>query len=166
MGLLWGGGIVLANLAVVGIVLLLSQPEDVTKFETAAGRPTPEPAKVPPKRIEVTLPSHPVYVGTSRSSKAIDYVNVRLVIDEASHKKFVCNRLPRIKDVLSVSFGGKEFAGAGLQAFSAPRMAKIIRQRINHALNAKYVKNVTISFGYRSFKGAAGCSRSAKKDRP
>ena len=26
-----------ANLAVVGIILLLSEPEDVTKFETAAG---------------------------------------------------------------------------------------------------------------------------------
>ncbi len=153
----------MANLAVVGVVLLLSEPEDVARFETAAGKPTPKPVKARPRRIEVLLPSHPVYVGKLKSSKAIDYVNVHLVIDEASHKKFVCNRLPQIKDVLSVSFGGKEFVGAGLKAFSAPRMAKIIRRRLNHALNVKYVKNVTISFGYQSFKEAAGCSPSGKK---
>ena len=163
MGLLWGGGILAANLAVVGIILLLSEPEDVTGFETAAGA-TPKPVKARPKRIEVSLPSHPVYVGTLKSSKAIDYVNVHLVIDEASHKKFICNRLPQIKDVLSVSFGGKEVAEAGLQAFSAPRMAQIIRWRINHALNVKYIKKVTISFGYQSFKEAAGCSPSKKKN--
>ncbi len=164
MGLLVGGGIVLANLAVVGTFLLLSESdEDTAKFETAAGTPGPEIAAARPKRIEISLPSHPIYIGGTKASQSIDYVNLHLVIDEASHKNFVCNRLPQIKDVLSVSFGGKEFAGADLKAFLAPRMANIIRRRINRALNTDYVRDVTLSFGFQSFGRAAGCKSTAKK---
>ena len=163
MGLVWGGGILLANVAAVGVFLLLAESDEVAEFETASGTPGPIAPKVEDGPVELSLPSHPIMVGTSKTSISVDYVNVHMVIDNDSHRGFVCNRLPQIKDVLSVSFGGKNFAGANSQALSAERMANVIRKRINRALKRDYVKGVTFSFGFQSFKGAEGCIGLTKK---
>ena len=163
MGLLWGGVIVLANVAVVGVLVLFGESDDVAQFETAAGTPGPGSPRAQDGPFELSLPSQTIMVRTSKSSRAVNYVNVHLVIDGVSKRDFVCNRLPKINDVLSVSFGGKKFAGANSKALSTERMAGVIRRRINRALKRDYIQDVNFSFGFQSYKEAGGCEGSAKK---
>ena len=163
MGLLWGGGILLANVAAVGIIVLLGESEDVAQFETAAGTPGPGSPGAQDGPFELSLPSQTIMVGTPKSSRGLGYVNVHLAIDGVSHRDYVCNRLARVNDVLSVSFGGKKFAGATSEAMAAERMAGVIRRRINRAIKRDYIADVNFSFGFQSFKDTEGCEDSAKK---
>ena len=165
MGLLWGGAILSANVVGIGVLVLLSESDDVAQFDTAAGTPGPGSPRAQDGPFELSLPSQTIMVRTSKSSRAVNYVNVHLVIDDVSNRDFVCNRLPKINDVLSVSFGSKKFAEANSNALSAERMAAVIRRRINRALKRDYIKDVTFSFGFQSFKVAEGCEGSAKKAR-
>lgn len=162
-GLLWGGAILVANVAAVGLIVLLGESDDVAQFETASGTPGPGSPRAEDGPFELSLPSQAIRVRTSTSSRAVNYVNVHLVIKGVSERDFVCNRLPQINDVLSVSFGGKKFAGASSEAMSTERMAAVIRRRINRALKREYIKDVNFSFGFQSFKEAEGCEGSARK---
>ena len=72
-----------------------------------------------------------------------------MVIDDASYWNVVCHRLPRVKEVLTLLFGGMLLDRQGWSAVTGERVAKTLRKRFNKALKANYVKKVIVKHGQR-----------------
>ena len=154
-GLLWGGGVGFATLAVVLFLVWLSEPDDVAEFETAAGTSTAPPAD---QTLEVALRPYPIRVLASNGQTSTGFVSIRMVIDDASHREVVCHRLPKVREALTLSFGGKVLSREDWYAVTGRAMANDLRKRFNKALKANYVRKVIIDRGHRSGGKKKACN--------
>ena len=155
LGLLWGGGVGFATLAVILFLVWLSEPNDIGEFGTAAGTSASPPADQAP---EVALKPYPIEVLASDGQTFMGFVSIRMVIDDASHRDVVCHRLPKVREALTLSFGGKALSREDWYAVTGRAMANSLRKRFNKALKANYVKKVIIVRGHRSSGKGKACN--------
>ena len=155
LGLLWGGGVGFTTLAVILFLVWLSEPNDVAEFETAAGTSTAPPAD---QSLEVALKSYPIEVLASDGQTSMGFVSIRMVIDDASHRRVVCHRLPKVREALTLLFGGKVLSREDWYAVTGRAMANSLRKRFNKALKANYVKKVIVDRGHRSSGKEKACN--------
>jgi len=147
LGLLLSGGIGFVYLAVIFFFDLHSRPGNIAKFKTAAGMVAAPPAGQP---LEMVLRPYSVKVMGSKGRTSLGFVSIRMVIADAFYWREVCQRLPKVREVLALSLGGKVLDRQDWFAVTGRAKANSLRKRINKTLKANYVEKVIVNHGKRA----------------